>query len=177
MRFITHRRPTPATVIACIALAVALSGTSYAALVLPANSVGSKQIKNGSIQRIDLGAKTAASLRGQRGPRGPAGSSAAFARITLTIGGATVDATRSKNFTAANVTRSGIGVACISGLPFTPKNMVATADTAQGTPSSASVLTALAPDNLGTCVGAQGLVLVIDAFGGNVDDSFYVVVE
>jgi hypothetical protein len=60
-------------VIACIALAVALSGTSYAALVLPANSVGSKQLKNRSIQRIDIGRKTIASLRGQRGPQGPAG--------------------------------------------------------------------------------------------------------
>jgi hypothetical protein len=45
MGAIARRRPTPATVIACIALAVALSGTSYAALVLPANSVGSKQLK------------------------------------------------------------------------------------------------------------------------------------
>jgi hypothetical protein len=57
-------------VIACIALAVALSETSYAALVLPANSVGSKQIKNRAIQRIDLGRKTISALRGQRGPQG-----------------------------------------------------------------------------------------------------------
>ena len=76
-------------------------------MVLPANSVGSKQIKNRSIQRIDIGRRTVASLRGQRGLRGPAGiqgvkgdkgdtgdpgapgSSVAFARITLTPGGAT----------------------------------------------------------------------------------------
>jgi Collagen triple helix repeat (20 copies) len=66
-------RTAPATVIACIALAIALSGTSYAAFVLPANSVGTKQLKNRSIQRIDIGKKTIASLRGQRGPQGPAG--------------------------------------------------------------------------------------------------------
>jgi hypothetical protein len=70
MKVVSRWRPNPAIVIACIALAVALSGTSYAALVLPANSVGSKQVKNRSIQRIDLGGKTIASLRGQRGPRG-----------------------------------------------------------------------------------------------------------
>jgi hypothetical protein len=70
MKVVSRWRPNPAIVIACIALAVALSGTSYAALVLPANSVGSKQIKNRSIQRIDLSGKTTASLRGQRGPRG-----------------------------------------------------------------------------------------------------------
>jgi hypothetical protein len=66
-------RTAPATVIACIALAIALSGTSYAAFVLPANSVGTKQLKNRSIQRIDIGKKTIASLRGQPGPQGPAG--------------------------------------------------------------------------------------------------------
>jgi Collagen triple helix repeat (20 copies) len=66
-------RTAPATVIACIALAVALSGTSYAAFALPANSVSTKQLKNRSIQRIDIGKKTLASLKGQRGPQGPTG--------------------------------------------------------------------------------------------------------
>lgn len=66
-------RTAPATVIACLALAIALSGTSYAAFVLPPGSVGSKQVKNRSIQRIDIGKKTIASLRGSRGPQGPVG--------------------------------------------------------------------------------------------------------
>jgi hypothetical protein len=76
MKVLSQCRLNPPIVIACIALAVALSGTSYAALVLPANSVGSKQIKNQSIQRIDLSRKTMTSLRGRRGPeglRGPQG--------------------------------------------------------------------------------------------------------
>jgi hypothetical protein len=66
-------RITPATVIACIALAVALSGTSYAAFVLPADSVTSKQVKNHSIRRADIGRKALASLTGVPGPQGPAG--------------------------------------------------------------------------------------------------------
>jgi hypothetical protein len=37
--------PSPALVVSVIALSVALSGTSYAAIVLPANSVGTRQIK------------------------------------------------------------------------------------------------------------------------------------
>jgi hypothetical protein len=56
--------------VALLALFVALGGTSYAAITLPANSVGSQQLKNRSIQRIDLAGKTIASLRGQRGMRG-----------------------------------------------------------------------------------------------------------
>jgi hypothetical protein len=57
--------------IAYAALFFALGGTSFAAVqALPRNSVGSPQIKNRSIQRIDISRRAAASLRGQRGPRG-----------------------------------------------------------------------------------------------------------
>ena len=43
------RRPSPALVIACLALAVALGGTGYATISLPANSVGTKQLKQGAV--------------------------------------------------------------------------------------------------------------------------------
>lgn len=49
--------PSPALVISLIALFVALGGTSYAAMTLPKNSVGTKQLKNGAVTaaKIDLG--------------------------------------------------------------------------------------------------------------------------
>jgi hypothetical protein len=60
-RTIRHLR---ANVIAYVALFVALGGTSYAAFVLPANSVGTKQIRNHSITPIKLDpGKIAASVR------------------------------------------------------------------------------------------------------------------
>lgn len=43
------RRPSPALVVACLALALSLGGTSYAAFVLPANSVGTLQLRNGAV--------------------------------------------------------------------------------------------------------------------------------
>jgi hypothetical protein len=43
------QKPTPATVIALAALFVSLGGTTYAATNLPANSVGSKQLKTGAV--------------------------------------------------------------------------------------------------------------------------------
>src|SRR5688500_13584798 len=48
--------PTPAhgTVVAYLALFVALSGTSYAAVTLSKNSVRSSHIKNGQVKRADL---------------------------------------------------------------------------------------------------------------------------
>lgn len=47
-------RPSPALVISLIALFVALGGTSYAAIKLPANSVGTKQLKNGAVTSAKL---------------------------------------------------------------------------------------------------------------------------
>ena len=41
--------PSPAMVVACIALTVALGGTSYAAIKLPRNSVGAKQLKRNAV--------------------------------------------------------------------------------------------------------------------------------
>ena len=48
------RAPAPALVISLIALFIALGGTTYAATSLPMNSVGTKQIKNGSVAPEDL---------------------------------------------------------------------------------------------------------------------------
>lgn len=71
-------------VVACIALIVALGGTSYAALKLPRNSVGNKQlrpnavtsgkVRNGSLTAKDF--RASALKRGPRGPQGPKGDSA-----------------------------------------------------------------------------------------------------
>lgn len=43
------RLPSPAMVVACIALLIALGGTSYAAIKLPRNSVGAKQLKRNAV--------------------------------------------------------------------------------------------------------------------------------
>ena len=54
MRKILRRLPSPAMVVACTALAVALGGTSYAAITLPRNSVGTKQLQKNSITAFKL---------------------------------------------------------------------------------------------------------------------------
>jgi hypothetical protein len=60
------RIPSPAMIIACVALFVALGGTSYAATKLAANSVGSKQIKSNAVTtaKIKNGAVTTAKIKG-----------------------------------------------------------------------------------------------------------------
>jgi hypothetical protein len=60
-------------VVAILALIVALGGTAIAALKLPANSVGTSQLKNNAVTPPKLAASTVASLKGQPGKQGPPG--------------------------------------------------------------------------------------------------------
>src|SRR4051794_40239775 len=97
-----------ANVVSMLALFVALGGVSYAALKLPKNSVGSKQIKanavksgkvkNGALKAVDFGAgqlprgeQGIQGIQGIQGVPGAPGTAVAFARIDATgtlIGGA-----------------------------------------------------------------------------------------
>lgn len=94
MRRVRLRGPSPAMVVALLALGVALGGTSYAAVSLPKNSVGATQLKKNAVtsSRIRNRAVTSAKVkdrsllakdfklgqlpagaRGPAGPQGPAG--------------------------------------------------------------------------------------------------------
>jgi len=54
MKAIPHRLPLPAMIIACVALVVALGGVSYAAGVLPKNSVGAAQLQKKAVTASKL---------------------------------------------------------------------------------------------------------------------------
>lgn len=69
-------RPSPALVVAFLALFVALSGTSYAVSQLPTKSVGTKQLKNNAVTGVKVrdGSLRAADFRRGELPKGPAGA-------------------------------------------------------------------------------------------------------
>jgi hypothetical protein len=96
MRKLSIRRPSPAMVVACLALMVALGGTSVAAVSqLARNSVGPNQLQFGAVTnpKIRSNAVTSAKVRnrsllradfapgqlpaGPTGPQGPAGPAGA----------------------------------------------------------------------------------------------------
>jgi hypothetical protein len=83
-----HLRPSPAMIVAMVALTAALGGTSYAATTLAKNTVGSQQLRKGAVKNGDIGknAVTAAKVKNRSllavdfkagqlpaGPAGPAG--------------------------------------------------------------------------------------------------------
>jgi hypothetical protein len=72
MRLFRKLRPSPAMVVACLALLIALGGTSYAAIRLPRNSVTTVQVKDHSLLARDF--KAGQLPRGAQGPPGPAGA-------------------------------------------------------------------------------------------------------
>ena len=95
MRPISHRLSAPAMIVACLSLLVALGGVSYAAGMLPKNSVGTTQlqkkavtgaklrndavtgakIKNGSLIAADF--KAGQLPAGPQGPKGDPGAQGA----------------------------------------------------------------------------------------------------
>lgn len=76
MKWLSRLRLSPSMVIAMIALAVALGGTGYAAIVLPANSVGTKQLKKSAVTAVKVkdGTLLKADFKAGQIPAGPAGS-------------------------------------------------------------------------------------------------------
>lgn len=105
---------TYSNVTATLALMTALGGTSYAALSLPRNSVGSRQIrtgavrsaevKNASLRTADLSKAARKELRGATGPQGPIGpqgpQGAAAAQYFAVVSAA-------GNIVAGNATQGG----------------------------------------------------------------------
>ena len=105
MRTLTRFRPSPALVVALLALLVALGDTGWATLSqsLPRGSVGAPQIRtnavtaaeirtgavrsaeirNGSVGLRDLAPR--ARIRGPRGPTGPAGPAGAVSRLWAVV--------------------------------------------------------------------------------------------
>ena len=79
MRRIRLVAPSPAMVVACVALLVGLAGTGYAVTRLPRNSVTTVQVKDFSLLARDF--KKGQLPAGPQGPAGPAGPGAKWALV------------------------------------------------------------------------------------------------
>lgn len=131
----TPRLPRHSTLAAYLALFVALGGTSYAVVNLPANSVGSGElrknavrssdVKNRSLKKIDFkkdplpkgqaGATGATGPAGPAGPAGAPGSARAYVRVSHGACGPSPSGTCSlqNHKGVTQVTHRATGVYCI----------------------------------------------------------------
>jgi len=123
MTFSRRFRPSPALVVSMIALFVALSGTSYAAVKIARNSVTSIHVKDRTLLAKDfragqlrrgpvgpVGPAGPAGPAGAAGPTGPAGAAKAYARV---LAGGDVDDPRARGISDAAVSKPSTGVYCI----------------------------------------------------------------
>jgi len=137
------KMPSPAMIVALLALTVALGGSAYAASQINGKNIrngtiSGKKLKNRTITSSKISRATVRALKnrlGLRGPRGycghtgakgatgPAGTAVAYARVDAT---GTVDTARAKGIAQTNVMHPAQGVYCFVNLGFTPKNVVAT---------------------------------------------------
>jgi hypothetical protein len=180
--------PSPAVVIACLALLAALGGTSYAAIqALPRNSVTSVQVKDFSLLARDFkrgqlprGAVGPAGPAGPQGPAGPAGGGASARWVLVRPDGGI--AAQSGSITLAAKPSAGTYVLNF-GSAVTGKPIVASAGYA-GDASDNRGETSAGPCGGGaegrTCptsdTTSSVLVLTRNGAGALTDHSFYVAV-
>jgi hypothetical protein len=109
MKRLRLTRPSPALVIALVALFVALGGTGYAALKLPKNSVGTKQLKKNAVTGSKIKANAVTSSKVKNG-------SLTGADINLGALGTVPNATNATNATHASSADSATNASQLGGV-------------------------------------------------------------
>jgi hypothetical protein len=172
MNKLRGRRPSPAMVVAVIALSMSLVGTGVAATISVLNKnekqqvrkisgkVANKKITNRASNLTVGEAQLAQNLRGL-----------AYARIN---GDGTIVGAQSKGITQANVSKDGAGDYCINGLNPAPKGVSATLDWAA--PFGAQIYARVPANVAGHCAGQQVAVTTYNSANTETDMPIYVVV-
>jgi hypothetical protein len=170
---------TYANVAATMALVLSMSGGALAAGHYLVNST--KQI-NPKVLKALTGAKGAtgatgttgkegttgpAGTEGKQGSQGESGSALAYAHITEF---AAIDEPNSKNFKGATITNPEEGVYCISGLGFTPHNVVASVDTRESTSPPSGVTATLGP--YGVFCKSPSVQITVETWGSFEEEGF-----
>jgi hypothetical protein len=178
--------PSPAMVVALLALCVALGGTGYAATKINGKNIRNgtitgKKIKNRTITSAKISRTTVRALknrrglrgprgfRGRTGPRGAAGANGTALAYARVAADGTIDTARAKGIAQANMSHTATGVYCLVSLGFTPKNVVATLE-----PATDEVVYASIPDAGLGCPAGAVTVQVRHPGAGNSNAAFYI---
>ena len=125
-------RPSPAMIVATIALILAASGVGVGASLITGG-----QIKNGSIKGVDIKnhsitkAKLKGNFQGPQGKSGPAGEATAYARVAADGALEPGDGGKqNKNIAASSIQHAAAGVYCFGGLSFAVASAMVSPDSA-----------------------------------------------
>lgn len=176
----------PGTILATVVLVGAIGGSVYAAGTSGPATIGSAQIKNGSIKLKDISPNARKALRGARGPAGapgvvaagtagpkgatgatgPAGApgapGTATAYATVNADGSVV-AARSKNLIVTIPPGGGVGIYCVQPAP------------GSGISPSARPAVATPTQGDGLAPGRSAQVSIVDQIGCKVADGWPVI--
>ncbi len=165
-------KPSPAMVVAIIALVFAVAGTGVAsvATISALNKKEKKQTRNiakSEISKAAPGLSVADSAK-----LGGLPASSYSLRTATVAGNGALDAAHSDGVTQANVTEPVSGVYCFDGLSPAPRTVVASHAGGQAT-----VQTQTQMPGQGQCTGKQFSVATVNDANGLVPDTFTVFIH
>ncbi len=171
----TRRRASYANVVATLALFIALGGVSYAAVALPAGSVGTRQLKNHAVTLAKINTRARAALTGRTGRpgaqgapggQGPPGTAVAYGRVAS-------DGTLSDSAGNVTVAKGIAGYYCISVASVDPATvrMSVTLDYSATNNAAPPVQTLGGPSTFSHCPSGTFMIATgaLTVNGGSID--------
>ena len=172
------RRPSPALILAAIALVVAMAGTAIAQD--PVAKITKSKVKSISKKQADKQLK--ANVAGSHVNTADSATNATNAESANPVAYAhflangTIDLDGSKGVAQANMTKGGApGRYCFKGLSFTPRAGNATVDGGGGTADQYAQIGFPGTDSAFCAAADQAVVFTYNAAGTLTDAGFYVV--
>jgi hypothetical protein len=169
-------RPSPAIIVAVVALVAALAGTAVAANPTATSSaINKKKVKKIATKQINkaapsLSVDNAAKLGGDPASAFLKEDGVRYARIESdgTIGA------QVKGISQANVTQDGPGDYCFNGLNPAPKGVTATLD--RGAGFNSQIYARIGDPAAGHCAGSQLAVETYNSTTTSTNQPFYIVI-
>jgi hypothetical protein len=193
MRSFRLSGPSPAMVVACVALSLALAGSAVAGtdalnravtkskVKQIAKKQGKKQAnkqlrKNVSNSHVNLADNATNATNAANATNATNATNASFANAPFAYAhvteARTVDASRSRGLTSANILVSATGIICWD-IPFEFKTVQATQDSADGTVDAIVSIHAIRPGNIVGCPGGTDLATLSIDLGDTINDEDY----